>query len=105
MDKRILITVAMVGIALLLLPSEDLLAQTTQQADAALDSKINAIRSFVFGLPMKFVALLGAAYGMVKSIGASSPVPFITFAGIALGATLAPTFLDSVHNLSGMLLP
>jgi type IV secretory pathway VirB2 component (pilin) len=102
-DRKTIVTVAAVSFAIMLLMQGDLLAQTTV-TDANLDKKLTSIRDFIYGTPMKIAAVMGAVAGGLKSYAAGSATPFLIYSGIALGAGLAPTLLDSIFTVSGMLL-
>lgn len=72
---------------------------------AAMQTQATTIQGFLFGVPMKIIAILGGAYGLFQAFVSATVRPLLTYGGISLGAGLVPTFINGVFNVAGLLLP
>jgi hypothetical protein len=107
MNKKAVLAILCVGFFMLLGFQDNLVAATTNQkfGEAAIQTKTEEIKSFVFGAPMILASVLAAVFSIFMAYAKSSFVPVLTVGGIILIATIMPQFISGVFNASGMLLP
>lgn len=54
---------------------------------------------------MRLAGAFGAVYGAIRAFFTHSMTPLLILGGIGLTINLVPLFLDSVFNVSGILIP
>ena len=104
--KYLTLTLAGVALAAFLLLPEHLLSSTTDTfGSGEVNAKTNELKSFIFDSVIRFVALLGLAWGVLQAVLSSAFRPLLFWAVIALTVSLGGSLHDKIFPEKTMLIP